>query len=398
MKRIISLGGNFFQMTAVKAAKKLGIYVIDVDYLPDNPAHVYSDKYYNVSTTDKEAVLEIARRENIDGIISYASDVSSPTAAYVAEKLHLPTNGEKIIQVMTQKDLFKNFLDEHGFWVPKSSRITSVEQLQVFYTKMRKDIIIKPLDASGSKGVIKITDFSEVQDAFKKSMQYSRSGVLIAEEFIIRKGYQFDFDFFVCNGEIICFPVGDQHCDLDSNPYVPVGISFPSTINKNQKKKLFDEAQRAVTALGFMNGAINFEAIFNNKGEIYILEMGPRTGGNLIPDAILYSSGVDIAQMAIKSALGEKVERPELIFKDRCISSYVFHTIKSGVFNALYIDEYLSKRIIQFDMFVKKGENVFFYENSSFGIGVALLEFEDLEEMTSTLDHINIHYEVELID
>ena len=92
MKKIISLGGNYFQMTAVKAAKRLGYYVIDIDYLPDNPAHKFADEYYNISTLDKESVLKLAIEKNIDGIMAYASDVSAPTAAWVAEKLGLPTN------------------------------------------------------------------------------------------------------------------------------------------------------------------------------------------------------------------------------------------------------------------------------------------------------------------
>lgn len=60
-KKVMLLGGNYFQMTATKAAKRLGYHVISVDYLPDNPAHKYADEYYNVSTVDKEAVLQLAQ-------------------------------------------------------------------------------------------------------------------------------------------------------------------------------------------------------------------------------------------------------------------------------------------------------------------------------------------------
>ncbi len=62
MKKIMMLGANFFQMTAIKRAKELGYYVITVDYLPKNPGHKYADEYYNISTLDKEAVLNLARR------------------------------------------------------------------------------------------------------------------------------------------------------------------------------------------------------------------------------------------------------------------------------------------------------------------------------------------------
>lgn len=81
MKKIMMLGGNYFQATAIKAAKELGHYVIRVDYLPDNPGHKFSDEYHNISTVDQEEILKLARELKIDGIVSYASDVSPSTPA-----------------------------------------------------------------------------------------------------------------------------------------------------------------------------------------------------------------------------------------------------------------------------------------------------------------------------
>ena len=89
VKKILMLGGAMQQIPAIKEAKEKGLYVITCDYLPDNPGHQYADEYYNVSTTDKDAVLELAKACNIDGIVAYASDPAAPTAAYVAEKLGL---------------------------------------------------------------------------------------------------------------------------------------------------------------------------------------------------------------------------------------------------------------------------------------------------------------------
>lgn len=92
MKRIMMLGGSYFQASAIKRAKELGYYVITCDYLPDNPGHKYADEYHNVSTIDKEGVLKLAKELKIDGILAYASDVSVSTAAYVSEQLGLPSN------------------------------------------------------------------------------------------------------------------------------------------------------------------------------------------------------------------------------------------------------------------------------------------------------------------
>ena len=72
MKKILLLGGSHFQVPSVKAAKRLGYYAVTCDYLPDNPGHRYADEYYNVSTTDKDAVLKLAQSLGINGIVCYA--------------------------------------------------------------------------------------------------------------------------------------------------------------------------------------------------------------------------------------------------------------------------------------------------------------------------------------
>ena len=86
------LGGSLYQVYAIKEAVKMGYYVITCDYLPNNPGHQYAHEYYNVSTTDKEAIYELAKRLQVDGVVAYASDPAAPTAAYVCEKLGLPTS------------------------------------------------------------------------------------------------------------------------------------------------------------------------------------------------------------------------------------------------------------------------------------------------------------------
>ena len=86
------LGGSLYQTYVIKEAVKMGYYVISCDYLPNNPGHRYAHEYYNISTTDKEAVYKLAKDIQVDGIVAYASDPAAPTAAYVCEKLGLPTS------------------------------------------------------------------------------------------------------------------------------------------------------------------------------------------------------------------------------------------------------------------------------------------------------------------
>ena len=128
MKRILLLGGSRYLMPVVKAAHELGHYVITCDFLPDNYAHNYSDEYHNVSIIDKYAVLELAKKLKIDGIMSFACDPGVLTAAYVSEKMGLPGSPYKSVEILQNKVLFRKFLLENGFNVPKAKGYTDFER------------------------------------------------------------------------------------------------------------------------------------------------------------------------------------------------------------------------------------------------------------------------------
>ena len=395
-KKIMLLGGNYFQMTATLAAKRLGHHVISVDYLPDNPAHKYADEYYNVSTIDKEAVLALARKLEIDGIVSYASDVSAPTAAYVAERLGLPTNPYESVKILTHKDLFRKFMREHDFPMPKGAGFTDREEARAFVHGLKKPVMVKPIDSSGSKGVVKIQKDEEFDAAWEEALSYSIEKHVIVEEFIQKKGYQIDGDGFLVDGKIRFFGVMDQHNDLSCAPHTPIGLSIPSVQASWIREKARAQIQRIFDLLHMKMGAFNFEYIVNEEGEVYILEIGPRNGGNLIPDTLKIACGVDLAEYTVRIALGEDCSdlgdcRPHL-----CASSYILHSTESGAYKDLEIAEELPGEILRSAVFVKQGEPVERFRNAGMGIGAMILSFEDVETMCGCIDHMNDYIHVKL--
>lgn len=393
MKKIMMLGGNYFQTTAIKCAKELGYYVISVDYLPNNPGHEFSDEYYNVSTLDKEKILELAMRLNIDGILSYASDVSAPTASYVAEKMYLPTNPYETVKRMTRKDLFHPFLKENGFFVPSVSTIKNIDEFITFFEN-HNDVILKPVNASGSKGVSRVTDASQIEPAYLYAKEYSNEADLVAEEFIHREGYQIAGDAFIVDGEIRFFGLANEHFDASANPLVPVGESFRATLSQNKKDYAREEIQRALTLLGFKNGAVNLDFMFDTKGNLFIIELGPRNGGNLISDAIYLQCGVNLAEFSIKAAVGDSLDGLSEISANKWISSYIFHSLKDGIYNDIMISDKMKEKLIRMDIFVSPGDVVRNYKNGAFGIGAALMNFDSEEEMKYMMDNMNEFYNV----
>ncbi len=393
-KKIMLLGGNYYQMTATKAAKELGCHVISVDYLPDNPAHKYADEYHNISTTDHEAVLRLARELRIDGIVSYASDVSAPTAAYVAERMGLPTNPYESVFKLTRKDLIRPFMEAHGFHFPRGGSFTEFDGAYAFFQTIGKPAMVKPVDASGSKGVSRISEESAFEAAFQEAKKYSRCGGIVVEEFIQREGYQIAGDGFLVDGKLVFAGLMNEHFDRLVNPLVPIGESYPSVLDDALKEKARSEIERLMKLLNMKTGALNLDFIVDQSGNVYILEIGPRNGGNLITDAIRAATGVDLAKYTILAALGEDCSDLREREARQYVSSYVIHAAQDGTFEGLEISPGLQKDVLRKDLFIKRGEHVHRFENGGFGIGAMLLRHDSVEEMLYRMDHMEEYLRV----
>lgn len=395
-KRIMLLGGNYTQMTCTLAAKAEGYYVISVDYLPENPAHKFADEYHNVSTIDKEAVLELAKELKIDGIVSYASDVSAPTAAYVAEALGLPTNPYESVMIMTHKDLFRSFLKENGFPMPKGAgfKKDQYEEAKKFFDGLTKPVMIKPIDSSGSKGVNRVNCAEEFDAAWEESLSYSISKQVIVEEFVERKGYQIDGDAFVIDGKIRFWGICDQHHDDSCSKYAPAGLSFPPTQDEKIQQEARAQIERLFKLLNMHMGAYNIEYIVNQSGQVYILEIGPRNGGNLITDAINAATDVNLAAYTVRQAVGDDVS--DLTQKEpyRCASSYIVHALSDGIYKGIEIDPQIEKKIVIKQIYVKPGDKVKRFKNASDDVGAMVLVFDSTEEMCRIIDHMNDYIRV----
>lgn len=394
MKKILILGGNYVQMTAIEAAKSQGYYVITVDYLPDNPGHKLADEYHNISTIDKDAILNLAKELNIDGIVSYASDISASTAAYVAEQLGLPTNPYESVNILTKKNLFRDFLKKNKYPMPKYRLFSNKEDALEYVLTYKGTCMLKPVDSSGSKGVTKLTNITQFSEAWDEAIKYSFSKKVIVEEFIQKKGYQIDGDIFVENGEIVFWGICDQHNDLECSPYVPVGLSFPSTQNIEIQNKAKQLVLKILKDLNMKMGAYNIEYIVGENEEIYILEIGPRNGGNLIPDTIYAASGFNMAVNTVRQAVGDLcIDLYQMPIK-RCCSSYVIHSLKDGIFKDIEIDPIIRNKVIKQLLFVEPNSKIYKFSNGGYGIGAMVLSFENVDEMCSIIDSMNKYINV----
>ncbi len=401
MKKILLLGGSSQQTIAIKKAKELGYYTILCDFLPDNPGQYEADKFYLVSTTDKEAVLKVAREEQINGVVAYSSDPAAPTAAYVAKELNLPGVPYETANSFCNKNLFRAFLKDNGFNVPASVEFLKTSDISVV-SGLCYPIIVKPTDSSGSKGVSVIYSNEEFEAARDFAEKYSRNHVLIAEEYIEQSHKDvIECEIFVLDKKVAVWGIMSSVRDKLTNPLIPAAYRYPASISDEYYNIVKSEVSRLVEVSGVKNGAFNIEMVINKEGKLYFLDAGPRNGGNMLPEYISLISKSDIPRSTILTAMGDsdKISNCKLNGKDGGYwGLYVIHSNQSGILKAVNYSEEAKECLLREHYFKQLGSMVQPFSNSRDAIGLAFFKFPNEKLQDEILrDFTGKHVKLEIL-
>lgn len=397
MKKILLLGGSRYLLPVIEACHKLGYKAITCDYLPDNIAHKYSDEYFNVSIIDKEAVLKLTQEQNIDGILSFACDPGVETMAYVCEKLGLPCVGSyQAVLTLQDKSLFRQFLTENGFNVPKAKGYSDIDKAMEEKDEYHWPVIVKPVDSAGSKGVTRVDDIGELRAAAEFAIRYSKTKRFIVEEFIQQKGCSSDTDSFSVNGELVFASFANQRFDKNaSNPYTPSAYSWPSGMPSHIQTELRSELQRLIKLLGLKTSIYNIETRQGIDGKAYIMEMSPRGGGNRLSEMLRYASGVDLIINAVRAAAGDEIKdiNGDPVYNG-CWAEVILHADNDGLFDKLWIEPSIERYVIERDIWVKAGEKVRGFTGANEAVGTLVLRFDTEEKLEEVMNNISNYIQI----
>lgn len=389
MKKLMLLGGMRYLVPVIEAAHKLGVYVITCDYLPNNIAHKYSDEYCNVSILEKDKVLEKAKELKIDGILSFACDPGVVTAAYVAEKMGLPSSGPyESVEILQNKGKFRKFLTENNFNVPVAKQYTDIETALNDIEMFNWPVIVKPTDSAGSKGVTKVIEKNKLEDAINYALKFSHSNEFIIEDFLEKVGDSSDCDSFSIDGKLkfVSFSAQkfDENCE---NPYTPAAYTWPTSISKKHQKELTNEIQRLLNLLNMKSSIYNIETRECTNGKAYIMECSPRGGGNRLAEMVRYMTGVDMITNTVKVALGmepDNIKQQEI--RDNW-AEIILHSEKEGTFEKLWISEEITSNIVENDLWIEEGTKVGGFSGANEAIGTMVLKFDSQKQMDEVLNN-----------
>lgn len=301
MKKIAIIGASYLQLPLIEKAKEMGYETHVFAWKAGDVGEEAADFFYPISIREKEQILEECKNIGISGILSIASDLAMITVNYVAESMGLIGNSLSTTLITTNKYEMRKVLFENGDPVPQFMEVD--KEYDLFSNHMKYPLIIKPTDRSGSRGVSKVYDEEEVDNAIARARKESFEKKVIVEEFVQGKEYSIEGITFKGKHTILAytekFTTGEPH-------FIETGHMEPASIDDKIKRRIDGIVCHALSSLGIQYGASHSEIKIDKNGNITIIEIGARMGGDLIgSDLVMASTGIDYLRAVIDVSMGD---------------------------------------------------------------------------------------------
>ena len=378
-KTILIIGAGFGQVPAIKKAKELGLTVIAIDKNPKAIGMSMADFSYEVDILDREGALQIAKKHDINGVMTMQSDLPVPTIGYINDKLGLKGVSCEVAEVCSNKIETRKRLEIKKSLQPLYRIVANESEAKIACKEIGLPCVVKAPDSSGSRGITKVNDERQIVQAVNEAFKFSRKKEIIVEEYI--KGLEFGAQTFSVDG--IC-KIVLLHSDILSElPYmIPVGHSFPFIGLSNEETEIaIEDIKQAINALGIENGPANVDFILDEKSRrIKILEIGARIGATCLPELVEYHTGIDWVEQTIFNSISEESYLEPT--KRVPVTAFIIEADKDGVLEGYsFPKEYLlDDRLLEYEITASPGEIVNKLRKGTDRIGKVIFKGENIEE------------------
>ncbi|MBQ3866583.1 MAG: ATP-grasp domain-containing protein [Clostridia bacterium] len=301
-KKLAIIGASYLQLPLIERAKELGFSTHVFAWAADDVGEKAADHFYPISITEKEMIAEKCREIGICGVCSIATDLGAITVNYVANELGLPGNSMDCAVKSTNKHLMRRVFEENGDPSPRSIQVD--EETDLSSLRLSYPVIVKPTDRSGSRGIFKLDGPEGLREAIRGSIGQSFEKKALIEEFA--EGQEYSVEGISFRGEhhilavTLKYTTGAPH-------FIETGHLEPAPVSAELRRKVEMVVMHALSSLGIENSASHSELKIDKDGNIKIIEIGGRMGGDCIgSDLVQYSTGIDYIRAVIQVACGEE--------------------------------------------------------------------------------------------
>jgi biotin carboxylase len=305
VKSVLFVGAGRHQRRAIVQARERGLRVVAVDRNPEAPGLAESDVAKVVDFTDVAAVIDVARHNGVDGVLTVSADRAVPVVAAVAEALGLPGIGTETAHVMTHKVAMRRVLADAGVPQPEFAAVRNLHEGYAALERVGVPAVLKPADSGGQRGVFRLDSAGDLERHLHVALAESPTDEAIVECY--HEGLELNGLAVAREGETVPLTLSDR--------LRPSGIGFgvgwihvyPATIFGDVLEQAEEAMVRGVHALGLRDGVAFPQLLVDDEGQVLVIEIAARIPGGQMADLARHAVGVDLVEIALRQALGEPV-------------------------------------------------------------------------------------------
>ena len=364
MKKVILLCASHNDLGLIRALRKLGYYIIATGNIRGLPGEKYVNEYIPADYSDKELILEVAKKNRIDAICQCCNDFGVYTAAYVAEKMGLSGyDSYETTLTLHNKDKFKEFAMKNEIQTPPSYGFHTKEEALKWVQTAEYPLIVKPTDCSAGNGVKKILRKEEAEEAIENAFNMSRQGRIVIERFIT--GKQYGFCTFLHDQKVVAYASNNEFSIV--NPYRVEIDTYPADNCEMVSNILIEQVQKMASILKLKDGIFHLQYIMDGD-KPQIIEVMRRILGNMYSIPANMLNGFDWDYWEARAKCGLSCDNFPINIRQE--GYFAYKTIladKNGLIEDIVIPKCYEKYII-YDFFIRrKGEIIENYTTQPVG-------------------------------
>lgn len=276
-KKLLILGGSAYMIDPVLQAKSMGIYTIvtDLHGIEKAPAKLVADEYWDISLMAYDQLVPKIKENKVDGILTGFTDAFLLAYQHLCELTGLPCYATKeVFESTMDKAKFKQLCRDNG--VPTIPEYTLGEFDPSIVNSSHK-IIIKPVDNSGSNGVILCDKAEDFQKCLDYALSFSQKKQVVIEKYMEMDSISVSYT--IQDGEISLSTTDDRYVHKSENgsSVTQCGV-YPSKYADAYISKIDCKVREMYRNGGLKNGVLTLQ-FFTDNNEFYAMEMGHRLSG-----------------------------------------------------------------------------------------------------------------------
>jgi biotin carboxylase len=397
--RVLILGATENQLPVIQEVETRDFTSVVVDNNPLNPGHQVASESYSLSTTDSESLVLLGRRLKIVGVVSHGSDPAALSAAVVAAQLSLSGDSVDAVRLVQNKLTLRKLQQDLGLPSPEFTQASSPRDLSNFLLQSPRGIIVKPVDGSGSRGVIRVLPGASaelVEFAYTHSLSQSRSGLVVAEQLLSHSGIQMGGDVVFAGGTIQQIFFTTQYMAHGGVGLAVTANLIPTTFDLQFRSNAVSQLQTLIQNSGLRQGIYNFEFLVGADGRPLLIDFGARSGGGLYGELFARAYGVDTVSLNVDLALGKTLSFTPRAEPKTPVLGLTLHSLEMGRFTRVSFSKKLERLMVKKYIRVRPGDPVSAFSHSGDRVGMVIVTSRNRKTLADIAENVYEHFNVEV--